>query len=100
MAVNSFPETARPLCAFTALTDGTGEADVELRVVLLEDPLEPVHRVRGRLRFPDRVATVNCLMRLSRCRLPKAGVYLVTLFIDGEWLAQRSLLVTAREDVP
>ncbi len=93
LPVERFPSVARPLCVFSALTDGLGQAEAVLSVGLFLDTYQEVYRVRTILDFPDPLRTVYYVMRLSHCPLPRSGVYLFTLALDGTWLAQRSLRV-------
>jgi hypothetical protein len=100
MGVDGFPTIARPFRAFAAFTDGFGDAEAELSVGLLGDGFELIHRVRSKLVFADRLQIVYYVMKLLRCPLPRAGVYLVTLQLDGEWFAQRSLRVYSSGSTP
>ena len=100
LSVDSSRSLAPPFCVFAALTDGIGEAAIELGVSLLADVFEEIYRVQSRLQFSDRLQVVYYLMRLSRCPLPTEGSYLFNLRIDGQWMAQRSLRVQGPEQTP
>ncbi len=96
LAADQFPWAPHSYTVFASLTDGFGTFTAELRISLLDDPAETVYIVRHPLHFPDRLRTVNYVMRVTQCRFPRAGVYVAALFLDGEWLAQRSLRVYPR----
>lgn len=93
MSTTSFPAQVTPFCVVVTLTDGEGDGRLELRITKLDDPSFDVARVTIPLRFPNRLQHVDCVIRVTRCVLPSAGVYLVSLFLDDEWIAQRSLQV-------
>jgi hypothetical protein len=100
LPVEHFPANARPLCLFSALTDGFGTADLLLQVGHFSDAYEEIYRVQTNLAFPDPLRIVYYVMRLARCPLPGPGIYLFTLSANGQWLAQRSLRVYVREARP
>jgi hypothetical protein len=41
--------------------------------------------------------TLVSTFRVNRCTFPLSGVYQLTLFLDGEWLAHRRLEVIERQ---
>lgn len=89
-----FPaRTGHPVCALAVLTDGEGETPFDLLITRFGDTIEPVHQVRGVLRFRDRLQTVELIVRFPRFVFPAPGGYLFTLFVRGEWAAQQSLRV-------
>lgn len=100
LPVDSFPGTGRPFCAFAVLTDGDGNGDLDLIVTKLDDPMVVARRIRLPLRFRDRLQLVQCVIRVSRCAFPSPGLYLFSLYADGEWLAQKSLRVYLRGTGP
>ena len=100
LPVPRFPTIARPFCVFSALTDGLGTADILLQVGHFSESYEEIYRVQSKLDFSDPVRIVYYVMRLARCPLPGAGIYLFTLSSNGFWLAQRSLRVYSGEATP
>jgi hypothetical protein len=102
LGVDAFPCVSRPICAFTTLTAGLGEAPFRLEVSRPQGPLDDivVHAVEGTLHFESPVQTVHLVVRLTNCPLPAAGDYLFTLWVDGVLIAQRSLRVYLREEQP
>jgi hypothetical protein len=93
-----FP-VAPALCAYAALTDGLGDAAVDL-VVTEAASDEEIYRLVRTIHFPDKLTEVRALFRIRDCSFPAAGSYLFTLLIDNEWVAQRSLRVYTNEETP
>ena len=94
-----FPATAQPFSVFAVLTDGLGDATMELTVTHA-DTNAVVFRRQDRLHFADKLAQVRYHARLLDCRFPAPGSYQFTLLADGEWVAQQRLHVHLVEDQP
>lgn len=92
MGVERFPSDPQPFTAFATLTDGVGDARIQLVVKRL-DTGDEIYTWEAPIHFVDRLAVVNFRFRLRRCSFPAPGWYLFTLFIDGDWIAQRRLSV-------
>jgi hypothetical protein len=97
LRANPFPANPPSFCVFATLTDGEGEETLTLTVTRQADQQEEVRRIDLPVRFPDRLHVLRCIVRVSRCGFPAPGVYLFTLFMDGEWLAQSALHVLPLE---
>jgi hypothetical protein len=93
----SFPALAKPFCVFATLTDGEGDASVELTVTELTKD-EVLGKYRGQTHFSDRLAEVRILFRLKEWIFPSPGVYLFTLTLDHEWIAHKRLPVYLGEE--
>ena len=93
---STFPLRLAPFCVFAPLVGGQGEGTVELVVTRLQTDQE-LYRVHRRVAFPDRFTEVGALFRLRNCVFPAAGAYFFTLLVDGEWMAQRRILVSLKE---
>ena len=91
-----FPFRPAPSYVISTLIGGHGEGELGLTVTHLEtdDELFALHR---RLSFPDRLMQVIAVFRLGNCEFPEPGAYLMTLLMDGEWVAQRRFRVSFRE---
>jgi hypothetical protein len=89
----SFPFTPPPFCVFAPLIGGQGRGTVELSATRLQTDTE-VFSLQRPLQFPDRFTEVRVLFRLANFVFPAPGVYLFTLLVDGEWMAQRRISVT------
>jgi hypothetical protein len=91
-----FPFTPSPFCVYTSLTGGHDTGELELAVTNLQTD-EEVFALRRPLTFPDRLTKVSVLFRLNNCRFPAEGFYLMTLLMDGEWVAQLRFQVSPGE---
>ena len=91
-----FPFRPAPFYVLSTLIGGHGEGELGLTVTHLEtdDELFALHR---RLSFPDWLMEVIAVFRLGNCEFPEPGAYLMTLLMDGEWVAQRRFRVSFRE---
>ena len=69
---------------------------MDLTVTRLETD-EEVFALHRRLSFSDRLTEVRVSFRLMNCVFPNAGAYVMTLLMDGEWVAQRRFQVSYRE---
>jgi hypothetical protein len=94
--VEEFPSRSHRVAVYTVLTDGLGDATMDLWLAR-QDTGEVIQRLRGQIHFPDRLAEVRVLFRLNDCSFPAPGEYQFTLLADGEWLAQRQLQVIERQ---
>ena len=58
---------------------------------------QEVFALQRRLSFRDRLTDVQVVIRLGNCEFPEPGAYLLTLLMDGEWVAQRRFEVSYEE---
>lgn len=93
----NFPFTPSPFCVFAPLIGGQGRGVIELSVTRLQTDTE-VFTLQRPIHFPDRFTEVRALFRLANFVFPAPGVYLFTLLVDGEWVAQRRIMVTQMEE--
>lgn len=96
LRVDSFPAPVPPFSVLVTLTDGEGSGQLELRVTKLDDPMVEARRITMPLQLHDRLQQVECLIRVAHCVFPSAGIYLFSLFLEGEWIAQRSLRIALK----
>jgi hypothetical protein len=87
MAVDHFPSGPQKFDVFAALTDGLGEATIDLVVVHLESERQ-VYAQSMELTFQDPLKVVNLRIRVRTCAFPEAGSYVFALGVNGEELAQ------------
>ncbi len=96
LALDRVPCIAPPFSAFAMLTDGSGRGTIQLTVRRLDNDQE-IYARQGAIHFPDRLTVINYRFRIRHCSFPVVGWYLFTLFVDGEWVAQRRLEVVEGE---
>jgi hypothetical protein len=93
---DEFPSTPRPFCVFAALTDGLGEGTLELTITHLASD-EEILRLQRTINFPNRFMDVQVLFRLSEVSFPEEGIYLFSLSVDEDTIAQRRVRVYSNE---
>ncbi len=91
-SVTRFPASVPPFSAYALLTDGLGDARVELVVSRMETD-HGAFMYRGSLHFPDRLTHVGFHTRFRQFVFPVSGQYQFTLLLDGEWVAQQRVSV-------
>jgi hypothetical protein len=96
LVVDHFPTPPQRFSAFAVLTDVSGRGTIGLAVTSLETNVE-IYSRRLSVNFQDRLAEVPILFRVLECAFPKPGRYQVSLSLDGEWLAHRSLVLAEKE---
>ena len=96
MLVDRFPSLPQQLVVYSVLTDGVGDATIDLVVTRL-DTGEDVYLLRAQSHFPDRLTEVPVLYRVNGCSFPAPGKYQLTLLVDGEWVAQRQMTIMERK---
>lgn len=92
-AVDRFPSVPFPFVSYSIITDGQGDVALSLAIQRL-DTLEDVYRRRLAVRFVNPLLEARCVFRIRDCSFPIPGGYLVSLFADGELIAQKGFLVT------
>ncbi len=93
---SEFPFTPAPFRAIASLVGGNGEGELVLTITQLrtDDEVFAIHR---RISFVDRFDEVCVMSRLTNCEFPEPGAYMMTLLVDGEWVAQRRFEVSSEE---
>ncbi len=99
VAIDHFPSVAQRFDVFAALTDGLGDATIDVVVTHLETERQ-IYAQSMQFRFPDPLKVINLRFRVRTCSFPEAGTYLFSLCVDGEEIAQRRLLVYLAEELP
>jgi len=95
--VEGFPSDPFPFVVFAILTDGLGEARLEVAIQRL-DNLEEVYRRGAPFHFTDPLQEVRCLFRIRDCSFPVPGSYEADLFADKESIAQRKFRILPLEE--
>ncbi len=92
LTADHFPYTPPPFFAFASLTDGLGDATIELVVSHL-DGTDEIFIHRRQTRFSSKLQEVQLVFRVADFSFPEPGSYQVTLLIDGESVVERRLRV-------
>jgi uncharacterized protein DUF6941 len=99
MRTDAFPFSPRPFCVFAALTDGLGQGTLELTITHLASD-EEIYTLRRPIDFPNRFMDVQVLIRLSEFSFPEEGLYLFSLAVDDDTVAQRRVRVHSTTEMP
>jgi hypothetical protein len=94
LGVESFPATPS-FYAYAALTNAQGDITIKIAVERL-DTGEDIYVHEVPLRSPHKLATGHLSLRIKDCAFPRDGWYQVSLYADGQWVAQRRFKVTKR----
>ncbi|HZT82302.1 MAG TPA: hypothetical protein VFA26_18890 [Gemmataceae bacterium] len=97
MFEDSFPSVPRSFCAFIALTNGQGDATVELVITELETD-EEIEREGASVTFPDKLTEVQVIFQLKGWSVSSPGWYSVSVLVDGEAIASRPLQASSTEE--
>jgi hypothetical protein len=87
-----YPLFYQEMCVFLVLTEGRGEGEGKI-VCVFEDDGRKVFETRGRrIPFgPDPLEVVGVPFRIRECTFPKAGLYTVQFWYEGELVEERPL---------
>jgi hypothetical protein len=92
LPVSSFPSDPQRFYVCATLSGGAGHGIIRVVGTRLATD-EQVYAKETAVFFPDRLRTVYVLHEVGGCVFPEAGPYLFTLLLDGEWLADRRVIV-------
>lgn len=95
----SFPATPRAMTLFAVLTEGRGVGRMDVVVTRLDND-EEIYRQQRAIVFPDPLHEVRIVFRMEQLSFPDEGAYLVSLLVDGAWVAHRRLTVRFLETAP
>ena len=97
LKLHQFPSVPQPFCAIATLTHSAGTGIIEL-VITDIDGTEEIYKFQQDVRLADRFADTIALFRIKNCSFPASGLYLITLLVDGESVAQRRLHVYSEDE--
>jgi hypothetical protein len=89
----AYPHVQKQFVVFARLLQGLGH--VPFYVDIRFAPTQQLIHVSSThtLHFPDRDTVVEMALTLKGVRFPQAGIYLVELFCDAQWVADTTLLL-------
>ncbi len=89
----SFPHAAKDFVVFAQLSNGLGQVPfyIDIRFAPTNHLIftSNVHQTR----FPNRHMTVQIAYTVPSCKFPQAGLYLVELYCNNQWVADTTLLL-------
>lgn len=86
-----YPHVQTQFVVFAQLTSGLGQVPcyIDIRFAATDDL---VHTTGTRtLQFPHRQKLVQLAYTIQACPFARAGIFLVELFCDGQWIADTTL---------
>jgi hypothetical protein len=92
----TFPTPPQRFVVYAVLTDGMGEGAMSLIISRL-DTLEDIEERHWRMRFPNPLSVVRLVFRFANVSFPVPGRYQLSLFADGEWVAQSVVRILSEE---
>jgi hypothetical protein len=96
ISVHHFPAYPDPFSVFATLKGGVGVGTATVEITYLGTGAV-IYRTRNLVvPFTDRLSEVNFHLRVDKCKLPAAGAYDFTLWLDQDILAQRTIRVYQR----
>lgn len=91
-----FPAPAVSFVAFAPMVGSQGTGNLQLALTRLEND-ETLRHWQAPVSFPNRFLEVRVRFTILNFVFPAPGRYQFTLLVDGEWAAQRDLLVLAEK---
>jgi hypothetical protein len=79
---------------YFAVTEGQGELPVRMELVDVDEERPPVFNVEGMFVFRHLREVIEGCFAFQRLEIPELGEYRLKLFVGGDFLMERSLVVT------
>lgn len=98
--VREFPSRHPQLAVHVALTDGQGDVPVQVKLVDVDEELQPLFAMEGSLKFPHPQAIAQLNVHMRNVVFPQAGDYRLQLFARGHLLLERRLIVRQKNIAP
>jgi len=99
LSFSAWPALAPPFTVYTEVYDARAEGIMRLAIVCLETEEEVYWHTKW-FASSDRRLTYRMEWRVTQCRFPAPGRYLLSLRLDRKELSRRYLEVTAKERRP
>ena len=90
---SAFP-VVRSLAAYFAVTEGQGELPVRMELIDVDELRPPVFDAEGTFLFEHPRQVIEGCFAIERLEIRETGEYRLKLFVAGEFLMERSLIVT------
>lgn len=89
-----FPCEHARLVAYAALVEGHGEMLVRFRLIDSDEEREPIAIEESIVTFDDPLAELQVIADFIDLTFPESGDYRLQLFVDGQFLRERRVLLT------
>jgi len=86
-----YPHRQSRICVFVQLADAEGRIPSRVEIQRSRDQAVIFATSDFALEFPDRLFQVRANFRILNCSFPEPGVYWVTLFCHGHYVADQTL---------
>jgi hypothetical protein len=89
----SFPHAAKDFVVFAQLSNGLGPVPfyIDIRFAVTNQLIytSNVHQAQ----FPNRDITLQIAYTVPSCKFPRAGLYVVELYCNNQWVTDTTLLL-------
>jgi hypothetical protein len=93
ISAREFPAAHPILSAYILLTNGRGSKPFRVLIVDVDEDREPISEINGDVNFPDIRTVVAIDAVFLGLSFPAAGEYRMQVFVGGEFIIERSILV-------
>lgn len=98
IGATAFPWNHPRLSAYVALANGRGETSMRIRLVDSDEDRDPVFEDETQVTFPDPLAEIELVFKLSDLVFPEPGEYRLQLLAAGQFLRERRLVIIPLEN--
>jgi len=90
---NEFPVTHGQLVVYLAMTDVKGKLKLTFRLVDLDEDAEALFQFDAEMRVDDPRTVAEVVIPVHGARFPSAGEFRLQVFVDGQFLVERRMMV-------
>ena len=94
ISASDFPWTRPIIVVYAAITNGHGKTSLRLRLIDVDETLEPIVDSESVVEFADPIAVIEPVFVMTDVVFPEPGEYRVQLYGAGQFLRERRLYVT------
>ncbi len=98
--LSAFPSEMPMLTTYVALTACRGHLAIRLRLVGVDEDLDPLSTLEFEVEFNDPRETQEIIFRMARVNFPSAGEYRLQLFVADELLVERRIIAVQKPKGP
>ena len=89
----TFPAIHLNLAIYVSLTEASGTMSFRTRIVDVNDERAPVFEANETLKFPGPQAVMDFDIKIETLEFPEPGDYRIQLFVGGEFITERKMMV-------